>query len=91
MALIWQPGSKEGYEQWVKEGSRLGHFVVYKIKRGVVVYRDNQERLYEMAIERKITTKDLVKKHIPNLTIAQGEISQLSAPGGETDSNAVSK
>ena len=44
MALIWQPGSQEGYERWVKEGSRLGHFVVYKIKRGVVVYRDNQER-----------------------------------------------
>jgi hypothetical protein len=91
MALIWQPGSQDGYERWVKEGSRLGHFVVYKIKRGVVVYRDNQERLYEMAIERKITTNDLVKKHIPSLTIAQGEISQLSAPNGETDSNAVSK
>ena len=91
MALVWQPGSQDGYERWVKEGSRLGHFVVYKIKRGVVVYRDNQQRTYEMAIERKITNNSLVKKHIPSLTIAQGEISQLSTPSGETDSNAVSK
>jgi len=64
MALIWQLGSQEGYERWFKEGSRLGHFVVYKIKRGVVVYRDNQERFYEMAIEKKNTTNSLVKKHI---------------------------
>jgi len=91
MALIWQPGSQEGYEQWVKEGSRLGHFVVYKIKRGVVIYRDNQERFYEMAIEKKNTTNSLVKKHIPSLTIAQGQLSQLSAPSGETDSNTVAK
>ncbi|NQT04320.1 MAG: hypothetical protein HQ580_20005 [Planctomycetes bacterium] len=91
MALIWQPGSQAGYEKWVKEGSRLGHFIVHKIKRRAIVYRDSQERLHEMAIEKKITTHSLVKKHIPGLTIAQGELSQLSAPGGEIDSNAVSK
>jgi hypothetical protein len=64
MALIWQPGSQNGHERWVKEGSRLGHFVVYRIKRGVVIYRDNQERTYEIAIEKKDTTNSIVKKHI---------------------------
>ncbi|MBN1803648.1 MAG: hypothetical protein JW837_00215 [Sedimentisphaerales bacterium] len=91
MALIWQPGSNDGYERWVKEGSRLDHFIVHKIKRGVVVYRDNQQRTYEMAIEKQNTTNDLVKKHLPGVTIAQGEVSRLPAPGDETDSNSVSK
>ncbi|MCP4261361.1 MAG: hypothetical protein GY774_28250 [Planctomycetes bacterium] len=89
MALIWQPGSKEGFERWVKEGSRLGHFLVYKIKRGIIVYRDNREQLYEMAIEKKNNTNSLVKKHIPGLTIAQGHLSLLSAPSSEPHVPAV--
>lgn len=91
MALIWEPGFEEGYERWVKEGSQLGHFVIHNIKSGAIVYRDNQEQLHEMAIERKNTTHSLVKKHIPGVTIAQGELGQLSPPGGGTDSNAVAK
>lgn len=91
MALIWQPSSKEGFERWVKEGSRLGHFVIYKIKRGIVIYRDDHEQTYEIAIEKKNTTNSLVKKHIPGLTIAQGPPDLLSAASGEIDSNSVAK
>jgi hypothetical protein len=37
MALVSEPGSGS---RWVKQGTHLGHFVVEKVERGMVVYRD---------------------------------------------------
>ena len=45
IALIRTPGSHEDNPRCVKEGERLGHFVIHKIRRGVVVYRDENELL----------------------------------------------
>ena len=40
IALISQPGSPERNKYWAKEGERLGHFVIHRIRHGVIVYRD---------------------------------------------------
>ena len=49
MALVSEPGSGTG---WVKKGARLGHFVVDKVERGTLVYRDG-DRLCEVAENEK--------------------------------------
>ena len=87
IALIAEPGSAEENQQWVKEGERLGHFVIHKIRRGVVVYRDQNEQLHEMSIERKTATRSLVRDHISSLTAARADLGQHSIPGGQPDNN----
>ena len=89
IALIRTPGSSEENPRWVKEGERLGRFVIHEIKRGIVVYRDENEQLHEMSIERKATTRSLVRDHISSLTTARAELGQRSAPGGQPDSNSL--
>ena len=48
VALIAEPGSPEQNQYWVKEGERLGHFVIHRIRHGVIVYRDENQQLHEM-------------------------------------------
>ncbi len=43
MALMAEPGGKAGSERWVREGHKLGHFVVHEIRQGVVVFRQGQD------------------------------------------------
>lgn len=50
MALVLEPGSGA---HWVKQGAHLGHFVVEKVERGTIVYRDG-DRLLEMAVNTKV-------------------------------------
>ena len=50
MALVSEPGSGE---RWVKQGTHLGQFVVEKVERGTMVYRDG-DRLLEMALDTKV-------------------------------------
>ena len=50
MALVSEPGSGT---RWVKQGERLGHFVLEKVERGTIVYRQG-DRLREMAVDTKI-------------------------------------
>lgn len=61
IALIWEPGAREG-GRWLKEGARLGHFVVHEIRPGSVLYLDG-EKLCEMVIERETA---------PGATVATG-------------------
>lgn len=91
IALIWEPGSTEENQRWVKEGERLGRFVIHKIRCGVVVYRDENEQLHEMSIERKTATRSLVRDHISSLTTARAELSKRLTPGGQPDSNSLAK
>jgi hypothetical protein len=49
MALVSEPGSGT---RWVKQGERLGHFVLEKVERGTIVYRQG-DRLREMAVDTK--------------------------------------
>lgn len=51
MGLVWEPGS--GY-RWIKQGERLGHFVVEKVGPGLIAYR-NGDQLLEMAVNADIT------------------------------------
>lgn len=50
MALVSEPGSGA---RWVKQGAHLGHFVVESVKRGMILYRDD-DRLLEMAVDTKV-------------------------------------
>lgn len=92
MALISEPGSPEGNERWIKEGARLGHLVIDKIKHGAVVYRDAGGQLHEMPVEHSPVAPNLVRNHIPSLgVIAQAESDRTSAAGHEMDSNSVDR
>jgi hypothetical protein len=51
MALVSEPG-KGVY--WVKKGSNLGHFVVEKIERRKIVYKDGKQ-LRQMVVDTKAT------------------------------------
>lgn len=59
MALIAEVGSLEGNERWVKEGSRVGHFVIHEIRQGAIAYRDG-DQLREMTV-RIDTSRSLVR------------------------------
>jgi hypothetical protein len=87
IALITEPGGLETNQRWIKEGERLGLFVIHEIRRGVVVYRDQKDQLHEMSIERKIATRSLVRDHISSLTSAQTPSGRMSGPSVESDSH----
>ncbi len=52
MALVWEPGT--GFH-WIKQGTKLGHFIIDKIERGTVVYRNGSWR-GEMVVNTKMPT-----------------------------------
>ena len=91
IALIRTAGSNEDNPRWVKEGERLGHFVIHEIRRGVVVYQDENKQLHEMSIEHKAATPSLVREHISSITAARTYLGQLSALDSQPDSNSLTK
>ena len=91
IALIAEPGSTEENQRWVKEGERLGRFVIQKIKRGFIVYKDENEQLHEMSVERKTATRSLVRQHISSLTASRTDLGQRSALAGQADSNSLTE
>lgn len=60
MALIAEVGAGEGGERWVKEGSRLSHFVIGEIRRGSITYRDG-DRVREMTVEPTSSLPNIVR------------------------------
>jgi len=60
LALVWEPGGGGGTFRWVKQGAELGHFVIEKIERGAIVYRDG-ERMHEMLVERRSAPVSFVR------------------------------
>ena len=91
IALIAEPGSPERNQRWAREGERLGRFVIHQIRHGVVVYRDENEHLYEMSIEHKAAARSLVRDYISSVAMAQGPPGQSSAPGDRPDSNSAAE
>jgi len=67
MALVWEPGSGH---QWVKQGTKLGHFVVEQVKSTSIVYRDGQGT-HEMAFVRGQTTTSVAREKNHNSTLEQ--------------------
>jgi len=49
MALVSESG---GRPRWIKQGTLLGHFVVTKVMRGKIVYKDDY-RQHEMMVDTK--------------------------------------
>lgn len=66
MALVSEPGS--GY-RWVKQGQRLGHFVVESIERGLIMYR-NGDQLLEVAVNTDIPA---IKEQAGQTTLASNQ------------------
>ena len=50
VALVSEPGRET---RWVKQGTRLGHFVVEEVGRGMIVYQDG-DQLCKMAVDMKV-------------------------------------
>jgi hypothetical protein len=68
MALVSEPGSEP---RWVKQGTHLGHFVVEKVERGTMVYR-NGDRLLEMAVNTKVPVRP---KQVKQTVLASSQAS----------------
>lgn len=62
MALVWEPGSGH---RWIKQGAKLGHFVVEQVKSTSIVYRDGQNT-HEMAFVPSRTTTRLARENNHN-------------------------
>ena len=61
MALVWQPGGGGGTLQWIKQGDRLGHFVVEEIKAGSITYTGAGQKR-EMKVQHRPTQGILVRE-----------------------------
>jgi hypothetical protein len=59
LALVWQPGAEDGTLQWVRQGDRLGRFVVDQIKHGAIVYRGGEQK-HEMKVQADPAQESLV-------------------------------
>ena len=63
VALVRQPGEGDGGTlQWVRQGDRLGHFVVDQIKHGAIVYRGGEQK-HEMKVQPGPPQASLVRGH----------------------------
>ena len=62
MALVWQPGGGGGTLQWVKQGARLGHFVVDEIRAGSITYTGGG-KTHEMKVQHRPAQWNLVVEH----------------------------
>lgn len=71
MALVSEPGSGV---RWVKQGAHLGHFVVEKVERGTIVYRDS-DRLLEMAVDTKVPVRTRQVKQVKQTMLASSPAS----------------
>jgi len=72
LALVSEPGREA---RWIKQGDRLGHFILAKIERGMIVYRDG-DRLREMAVKTKVPVHT---DHVLKSTLASNKI-RISRP-----------
>jgi hypothetical protein len=77
MALVWEPGS--GY-RWIKQGEKLGHFVVEQIKSTVILYRDGQ-RTHEMAFVPGQIAPRVAQDYRNNLAPKESGEPERLAPG----------
>jgi len=89
LALVAETGAPEGAERWVREGSRLGHFVVQEIRRGALVYRDGAS-LREMTLEPGPNPSSLVRDIRPGSrqVSAAVDFNSLEAAGNENETTA---
>ena len=70
MALVWEPA---GGRRWVRQGDRLGHFVIHKIHGDKIVYRAG-DQLRETALDRGTTATSLVRGHAAGVAQANHDV-----------------
>jgi len=58
MALVSEHG---GRPRWIKQDAILGRFVVMKVMRGKIVYKDD-DQLQEMAVDKKISVPTAIDR-----------------------------
>ena len=76
LALVSEPGREA---RWIKQGDRLGYFVLSKIERGVILYRDG-DLLREMAVKTKVPVHT---ERVLKSTLASNK-TRLSRPKSST-------
>lgn len=86
LALVCEPGGGDGTFRWVKQGAELGHFVIEKIERGAIVYRDG-ERMHEMLVERRLAPVSFVRGS--RTEMAQSGPDLLTLDTAQADTNAT--
>ena len=86
LALVCEPGGGGGTFRWVRQGAELGHFVIEKIERGAIVYRDG-ERMHEMLVERRLAPVSFVRGS--RTEMAQSGSDLLTLDTAEADTNAT--
>lgn len=75
MALVWEPGI--GFH-WIKQGTKLGHFIIDKIEHGTILYRNGNWR-GEMVVDTKMPTHTR-KTHQTTSVSTQTSISPSRSP-----------
>jgi len=89
MALVSEAGSAEGSERWVREGSRLGHFVVREIRRGSITYRDG-DNLREMLVEPGTSLPSIVRDIRPGTRQVSAAVGGGHVrPSAAVDTNSI--
>jgi hypothetical protein len=78
MALVSEVGAAEDDGRWVKEGTRLGHFVIHEIRGSGIVYRDG-EQLREMFVESASGPSSLVREIRPGSRSASAAVGDVGA------------
>jgi hypothetical protein len=73
MALISEVGAAEDSERWVKEGSRVGHFIIHEIRQGAIIYRDGNQ-LREMTVDVAAAPRSLVRDIRPGSRTASAAV-----------------
>lgn len=78
IALVWQPGGGGGTFQWIKQGARLGHFVVEEIKPGSITYVGGGQT-HEMKVQHSPAKWNLVLERRTNPNRASNEQEALES------------
>lgn len=76
LALVSEPGNNP---RWVKQGTNLGHFVVEKIERGTIVYREG-DRIGQMAVNTELPV-DIEPAGQTTLASNEPEVAPVRTPG----------
>jgi hypothetical protein len=88
MALVSGEGARTKTPRWVKEGSEFGPFHIHEIRRGGIVYRQN-DQFHEVAIDHNVDRPSIVRdtragSHRVSAAMGDG-LRRLHTPAGPND------
>jgi hypothetical protein len=88
MALVSGGNARTKTPRWVKEGSQFGPFHIHEIRRGGIVYRQD-DQFHEVAVSQNVDRPSIVRdtragSHRVSAAIEDG-LRQLRSPAGPND------